>query len=131
MNKKLLQKVRDQIADESVFYDQSSYWLMPAGVRTCYVSNILVKDKLCGTPCCIAGHAVAAAGAKRSYAYRDNDFETAAKKLLELSKEEANLMFYPETIEVDYGLRPPTRQETVAMLDRAIETGEVRWEAIE
>jgi len=134
MNKELLQKVRDRIADESVHYDQGDYWYSP-GEDGFYdtVRDAIKENKFCGTPCCIAGHAIAAAGIDKAYEVRNKDFQEAAEVILDLTPDEAVAMFDATPIFDEgarSGYREPTREEALAMLGRAIETGEVKWEVI-
>jgi len=129
MNKELLQKVRDRIADETVHYDQAHYWKTPEGASPFTLVNATKNGEFCGTPCCIAGHAVYEVGVEKVKQLRIDSIDLAAQKLLELSDTDASLMFFSKPIRVGrFGDRSPTRPETLAMLDHAIKTGEVRWE---
>ena len=133
MNKELLQKVRDRLADESVYYDQGDYWCAP-NLGRIDLEQVTKGKEFCGTPCCIAGHAIAEAGIDKAYEVRNKDFPNAAEVILDLTPDEANVMFDATPIRDDddyYECRESTREEALAMLDHAIETGEVKWETIE
>ncbi|MCY4129004.1 MAG: hypothetical protein OXG15_07155 [Gammaproteobacteria bacterium] len=132
MNTELLKKVRDRIADESVHYNQDLYWEVLANRDPVMLKSAFDEEgEFCGTPCCIAGHAIAATGAKIASQWKDSDFGLTAQELLRLSEKEALKMFDPRPIKDIGSSRRATRQEAVAMLDRAIKTGKVKWKAIE
>ena len=131
MNKELLKKVRDRIADESVHYDQSRYWIdgLPGNFAAqCDAMETIIQDgKFCGTPCCVAGHAVAVAGVEKSLSLQKHSIQDVAQELLELKNSEAVRMFAPAPIRYGLGYFCPTRAEVLFMLDYAIETGKVNW----
>ena len=125
MNKKLLKKVRDRIADESIHYNQYIFWDYPDSAHD--FTDIIRDGKFCGTSCCIAGHAIAAAGVEAVSMYLKDGFASVAQHLLGLTQDEADLMFNPSPLgdyhDGYYYTKQPTRQEAVAMLDYAIKTG--------
>jgi hypothetical protein len=84
----------------------------------------------CGTPACIAGHAV------MMEEDDPNDFIggffLAAQQILGLSLTDASLMFH-ETIVYDYELRKYadiTKEMAIDMLKRFLETGQVEWRLV-
>ena len=102
MNREALQKARDLLAVSST-YDQT-LWRHD-----------------CRTPACVAGFIVVANSSGRLPKRR---LKSKAMQLAELSVHEANRMFYA------FPVRPvTTREQALAMLDHAIEHGEVRWGA--
>ena len=109
MNVERLRKLRDVIA-ESKTYDQSDYF------------------HGCGTPACLAGHAaVLAHGTKRYLSKCGRVMATLAhydaKAWLDLTSDQSMAMF--SATPMDDLLTE--KDDALAMLDRAIETGEVRW----
>ena len=128
MNVERLRQVRDAIASDPDQYDQGHY----------------VNE--CGTPACIAGWAVYLS-LKPGETLDDGlvntrvgPFDTVhdrAKKWLGLTENESDEMFNAAPLweyrgEVRYGCRyyKPAVQDALAMLDHAIETGEVVWKAL-
>jgi len=117
MNVGKLRRTRDAIAASETF--NQTAWGNP-----------------CGTPGCVAGHAVVAGGWKivpgsfETYAVsctkrgRFRTIEEVAAEELELIDSEARKMFAAEPLG---GGVTVTRAHALAMLDRAIETGKVEW----
>ena len=111
MNVERLRKLRDVIA-ESKTYDQKEYF----------------HD--CGTPACLAGHAtVLALGYEGSSTDHEEmqsfseDSEEIAGDWLDLSYTECGVMFNCHPLP----RHDATKEDALAMLNRAIETGKVRW----
>ena len=102
MNIENMRKLRDVIA-ESKTYDQRRFF------------------HPCGTPACLAGHACMLAGEKAQWSV--DRTVIIAEDWLGLSVTEAADAFYAGPMGDD----APTKEDALAMLDRAIETGKVRW----
>ena len=93
----------------------------------------------CGTPSCVAGYAAACAGWKGVPRLRAHQIvlvekngtrqmpETVATEYLDLTRYEAITMFQAMPFNPRLHTKP---QEAAAMLERAAETGEVKWVAI-
>ena len=128
MNVERLKQVRDVIASNPDQYDQ--------GIFT----------HKCGTPACIAGwaaHLSLQDGEQLTWACvatgvqsdRVDTIHNRAGKWLGLSPHDAVEMFDGAPLFVrkgdGYGYDEPTIQEALAMLDHAIETGEVVWRRVE
>ena len=118
MNVTNLKKTRDHIAAHPDGFDQTR-WM-----------------HYCGTPGCIAGYAVMACGGTLVPEHHQRDrcmtadgemmrADEHAEDLLELTGDQSKVMFTA----VSYGIfgGQPTAAEALAMLDHAIEHGEVRW----
>jgi len=117
MNVEKLRKTRDAIAASQTF--NQTAWGSP-----------------CGTPGCVAGHAVVESGWKivpgsfETYAVsctkrgRFRTIEGVATEELGLTEDEARKMFGAEPLG---GGVTVTRAHALAMLDRAIGTGKVEW----
>lgn len=92
----------------------------------------LDSDYRCETPACMAGHCVALFGGG---AYRRNDPEYNAMRLLGLSEDQAIELFSPGgehadfTITTDSDPRFISPARAAAQLRRVAETGEVDWSA--
>jgi len=86
----------------------------------------------CGTPACIAGNIVARHGDFQSARY-NNIFEEQAKALLQLSSQEAHLMFYGNHLSSTFLLAETVGLENLAtrvpaMLRHYLNTGEIDWD---
>ena len=104
MNIKNIQRVRNVIEAHPDQYDQEDFF----------------HD--CGTPSCIAGHAVF----HRDYAIALNrSVYTIARDQFGISSTAAKQLFHG----APYGVEelPPTPAEALGVLDHLIETGEVKW----
>ena len=125
MNVERLKQVRDVIASNPDQYDQGIF------------------SHKCGTPACIAGwaaHLSLQDGEQLTWACvatgvqsdRVDTIPNRAAMWLDLTPHDAVEMFDGAPLLVRRGgwgsHREPTVQEALAMLDRAIETGEVVWE---
>ena len=128
MNVERLKQVRDVIASSPDQYDQ----------------GIFAHE--CGTPACIAGWAASLSlksGETLTWACvatgvrsdRVDTIPNRAAMWLDLTGDESDDMFDSTPLLVRYGgwgsHREPTVQEALAMLDHAIETGEVVWRRVE
>lgn len=109
MNVKLLEKVRDYIAEHPDKYDQAQW---------------------CGTKCCIAGHAVALSGKYEidyDTATVDGELiETVARRLLRLTIDQANNLFlyWPEEFDAGWVSDPAKSiPAAVGYINRFIATG--------
>ena len=90
---------------------------------------------LCGTPACIAGHAVILAGGRLSPSSYDNGLcldqhggrshaRVVAKEWMGLNERQANDAFDPCPYSWDHDTTP---QDAAAMLRHLAETGKVEW----
>ena len=78
-----------------------------------------------GCPACVAGHAVILADNQENKSAWYFAFVFAARKYLEISSEDSNLMFncYPFGWDVT-----PKKQDAINMLKNFLKTGAVVWE---
>ena len=128
MNVERLKQVRDVIASSPDQYDQGIF------------------AHKCGTPACIAGWAASLSlkpGEKLTWACvatgvqsdRVDTIPNRAAMWLDLAPHDAVKMFDGAPLWVrkgdGYGYDEPTVQEALAMLNHAIETGEVVWWRVE
>ena len=123
MNVEALKKARDCLA-KSTTYDQAIW-----------------AHQECGSPACVAGHIVVANGCRierlnvhnlgaRFFAVSDDkatEIELAAASIADLDDLEMADMFDGNVYCYDENNISPTKGEALAMLDHAIEHGEVRW----